>query len=68
MAIVPSIVDGNPYPVLSPVLSATPLYCADVLLTLWEWLDALVVCDILSGKSVKAAVMGLMPSQPRASW
>ena len=52
---------------VTPISSATPLYCADVRLTLREWLDALVGCDILSVKSVKAAVMGLMPSRPRAS-
>ena len=49
------------------VPSATPLYCADVRLTLREWLDVLVGCDILLDKSVKAAVMGSMPSRPRAS-
>ena len=49
-----------------PVSSATPLYCTDVRLMLREWLDALVGCDILSEKSVKAAVMGLMP-RPRGT-
>ena len=49
---------------VTPVSSATPLYCADVRLTSREWLDALVGCDILSEKSVKAAVMGLMPRRP----
>ena len=52
---------------VTPVPSATLLYCADVRLTLREWLDALVGCHILSGKLVKAAVMGSMPSWPRAS-
>ena len=52
---------------VTPVSSATPLYCADVRLTSREWLDALVGCDILSGKLVNAVVMGSMPSQPRAS-
>ena len=50
---------------VTPVPSATPLYCAGVWLTLREWLDALVGCDALSGRSVKAAA-GLMPSRPRA--
>ena len=35
-----STVAGNPCPVLSPVPSATLLYCADVRLMLREWLDA----------------------------
>ena len=52
---------------VTPIPSATLLYCADVRLTLQEWLDALVGCHILSGKLVKAAVMGSMPSRPRAS-
>ena len=52
---------------VTPVLSATLLYCAVVWLTLREWLDVLVGWDILSGKLVKAAVMGSMPSRPRAS-
>ena len=33
----------------------------------WEWLNALVGRDVLSEKSVKAEVTGLMPSRPRAS-
>ena len=52
---------------VTSVSSATPLYRAIVWLTLWEWLNALVGCDVPSEKSVKAAVMGLMPSRPRAS-
>ena len=52
---------------VTPVSSATPLYRAVVRLTSREWLDALVGCDVLSEKSVKAMVMGLMPSRPRAS-
>ena len=52
---------------VTPVSSATPLYYTDVRLTLWEWLDVLVGWDILSGKLVKVAVMGSMPSRPRAS-
>ena len=52
---------------VTSVSSVTPLYCAIVRLTSREWLDALVGCDILSEKSVKAAVMGLMPRRPRAS-
>ena len=47
---------------MTSVLSATPLYRAVVRLTLWEWLNALVGCDV---PSVKAAVTGLMPSRPR---
>ena len=49
------------------VLLATLLYRAVVRLTLREWLDVLVGWDILSGKLVKAAVMGSMSSRPRAS-
>ena len=49
---------------VTPVPSATLLYCVDVRLTLLEWLDALVGYDILSGKLVKATVMGSMPSWP----
>ena len=52
---------------MTPVSSVTPLYRAVVRLTLWEWLNALVGCDVLSEKSVKAAVTGLMPSRLRAS-
>ena len=52
---------------VTPVPSATLLYCADMRLTLQEWLDVLVGCHILSEKLVKAAVMGSMPSRPRAS-
>ena len=49
------------------VSSATLLYRAGVRLMSREWLDALVGCDVLSEKSVKAEVTGLMPSRPRAS-
>ena len=49
------------------VSSATPLYRAIVRLTSREWLNALVGRDVLSEKSVKAEVTGLMPSGPRAS-
>ena len=67
---VPSTAACNPCLVLSgwhgidvaPVSSATPLYRAVVRLTLQEWLDALVGCDVPLEKSVKAAVTGLMPS------
>ena len=52
---------------VTPVSSATPLYCAVVRLTSREWLDALVGYNVPSEKSVKAAVTGLMPSRPRAS-
>ena len=52
---------------VTPVSSATPLYCADVRLTSREWLDALVGRGVLSEKLIKAAVTGLMPSRPRAS-
>ena len=52
---------------VTPVSSATPLYRAVVRLMSWEWLDTLVGCDVPSEKSIKAAVMGLMPSRPRAS-
>ena len=52
---------------VTSVSSVTPLHCAVVRLTLWEWLNALVGCDVPSEKSVKAAVTGLMPSRPRAS-
>ena len=67
MGTVPSTVAGNPCPVLSPVLSATPLYCADVRLTLREWLDALIGHDVLSEKSVETEATRLLPSRPRAS-
>ena len=67
MGTVPSTVAGNPYPVLSPVPSATLLYCADVRLTLREWLDALIGRDILSEKSVEMKATRLLPSRPRAS-
>ena len=52
---------------MTPVSLATPLYRAVVWLTLREWLNVLVGCDVSSGKSVKAAVMELMPSRPRVS-
>jgi hypothetical protein len=38
MGAVLSTVAGNPWSVLSPVPSATLLYCVDVRLTLQEWL------------------------------
>ena len=43
---------------VTPISSATPLYRAVIRLTSREWLDALVGCDVLSKKSVKAAGMG----------
>ena len=52
---------------MTPVPSATPLYCADVRLTLREWLDALIGRDVLSEKSVETEATRLLPSQPRAS-
>ena len=52
---------------VTPISSATLLFRAVVRLTSREWLDALVGCDVLSEKSVKAEVTGLMPSRPRAS-
>ena len=61
------IVDGNPCPVPSPVPSATLLYCADVRLTLREWLDALIGCDVLTEKLIKTEAMRLLPSWPRLS-
>ena len=67
MGTVPSTVAGNPCPVLSPVPSATPLYCADVRLTLREWLDALIGRDVLLEKSVEMEATRLLPSRPRAS-
>ena len=45
---------------VTPIPSATPLYCASVRLMSREWLDASVGCDI----PVMAAVMGSMPSRP----
>jgi hypothetical protein len=51
---------------VTPISSATPLYRAVVWLTSREWLDALVGCDVLSEKSVKAEATGLLPSRPRA--
>ena len=51
---------------MTPVSSATSLYCADVRLTSWEWLNVLVGCDVLSEKSVKAEATGLLPSWSRA--
>ena len=68
MGAVLSTVASNPCSVLSPIPSATPLYYADVRLMLWEWLDALIGRDVLSEKLVEAAVMGSLPSQPRARW
>ena len=67
MGTVPSTVAGNPCPVLSPVPSATSLYYVVVRLTLREWLDKLIGCDILSEKSVETEATRLLPSRPRAS-
>ena len=67
MGAVLSTVAGNPCSVLSPVPSATPLYCADVRLTLREWLDALIGRDVLSEKSVETEATMLLPSRSRAS-
>ena len=50
---------------VTSVSSVTPLHYAVVRLTLWEWLNTSVGCDVPSEKSVKAAT-GLMPSRPRA--
>ena len=52
---------------VTPVSSATPLCRTVVRLISREWLNALVRRDVLSEKSVKAVVTGLMPSRPRAS-
>ena len=62
-----STVANNPCSVLSHILSATLLYCADVRLMLREWLDALIGCDVLSEKSVETEATRLLPSRPRAS-
>ena len=67
MGVVLSTVAGNPCSVLSPVPSATLLYCVDVQLTLREWLTALIGRDVLSEKSVEMEATRLLPSQPRAS-
>ena len=67
MGTVPSTVAGNPCPVLSPVPSATPLYYADMRLTLREWLDALIGRDVLSEKSVETEATRLLLSRTRAS-
>ena len=67
MGAVLSTVAGNPCSVLSPVPSATLLYCVDVRLTLWEWLDALIGLDVLSEKSIETKATRLLPSWPRAS-
>ena len=67
MGTVLSTVAGTPCPVLSPVLLATPLYCADVRLTLREWLDALIGRDVLSERSVETEATRLLPSRPRVS-
>ena len=66
MGAVLSTAAGNPCSVLSPVPSATLLCCADVRLTLREWLDALIGHDVSSEKPIEAAVMGSLPSRPRA--
>ena len=57
----------NPCSVLSPVPSVTLRYCADVRLTLQEWLGALTRCDALSEKSVETEATRLLSSRPRAS-
>ena len=57
-------VAGNPCPILSPVPSAIPLYCADVRLTLREWLDALIGCDVLSEKLVETEATRMLPTRP----
>ena len=67
MGTVPSTVAGNPCLVLSPIPLATPLYYADVWLTLREWLDALIGRDVLSEKLVEMEATRLLPSRPRAS-
>ena len=67
MGTVPSTVAGNPCPVLSLVPSTTPLYYADMRLTLREWLDALIGRDVLSERSVETEATRLLPSRPRAS-
>ena len=67
MGAVLSTVAGDPCSILSPVPSATLLYCADMRLTLREWLDTLIGRDILSEKSVKTEATRLLPSRPRAS-
>ena len=67
MGTVPSTVVGNPCLVLSPVPSATPLYCADVRLTLREWLNAVIGRDVLLEKSVETEATRLLPSRPQAS-
>ena len=67
MGVVLSIVADNPCSVLSPVPSATLLYCADVRLMLREWLGALTGHDVLSEKSVETEATRLLPSRPRAS-
>ena len=67
MGVVLSTAAGNPCSVLSPVPSATLLCCADVRLTLQEWLDALIGHDVLSEKSVETEATRLLPSRPRAS-
>ena len=66
MGAVLSTVAGNPCSVLSPVPLATLLYCADVRLTLREWLDALIGRDVLSEKPAEAAVAGSLSSLPQA--
>ena len=67
MGVVLSTAGGNPCSVLSPVPSATLLYCVDVRLMLREWLDALIERDVLSEKSVEMEAMRLLPNRPRAS-
>ena len=67
MGAVLSTVASNPCLVLSPVPSVTLLYCADVRLTLREWLGALIGRDALSGKSVEAEATRSLLSRPRAN-
>ena len=62
MGAVLSTAAGNPCSVLSPVPSATLLCCADMRLTLREWLDALIGHDVLSEKSVETEATRLLPS------
>ena len=66
MGAVLSTVAGNPCPVLSPVPSATPLYCADVRLTLREWLNVLIGRDVFSEKSVETEATRLF-AEPASS-
>ena len=64
MGAVLSTVDSNPCFVLSHIPSTTPLYCADVRLTLREWLDVLIGHDVLLEKLVETEVTRLLPTRP----